>query len=219
VLYAFDLTGKHRGAVMLDGVWAIDWEDMCAFHRDGKNCLILADVGDNNATREFVTLYIVEEPRLTDRQIRLLQKIDYTYEGGPQNCEAVAYDPIEGEVILIAKTFDIQCRAFALKLPAVGAEGNRRLKAKLLGEITSPMVTALDISRDGKRAIVLTYKHAYDYVRKEGESWGQALAGRPQKIKLPHRKQGEAITYGTDGKTLYTTSEQLTAPLLMVPVR
>jgi len=76
----------------------------------------------------------------------------------------------------------------------------------------------MDISPDGRRAIVLTYADALEFVRRDGETWRQAFARRPRTIVMPRRRQGEAICYGPDGRTLYLTSEHTPTPLLEVPV-
>jgi hypothetical protein len=77
----------------------------------------------------------------------------------------------------------------------------------------------MDISPDGRRAVVLTYGDAYEYVRGVNENWEQALATPPRQIVLPNRRQGESICYGSDGRTLYVTSEKLPTPLFEVRVR
>jgi hypothetical protein len=75
----------------------------------------------------------------------------------------------------------------------------------------------MDISPDGRRAVVLTYGSAYEYTRLGKESWGDAFARKGRELKMPTRRQGESICYGPDGKTLYLTSEKLPTPLLEVP--
>ena len=91
--------------------------------------------------------------------------------------------------------------------------------AKEIGKLGAPLVTAMDISPDGRRAIVLTYTNAYEYTRAAGEDWAKAFSRSPRKIRMPGRTQGESICYGPDGKTLYLTSEKLPTPLLQVPVK
>jgi len=54
VLYAFDKTGAHRGAVMLDGVWAIDWEDLAGAVLDDQPTLVVGDIGDNPRKRRRI---------------------------------------------------------------------------------------------------------------------------------------------------------------------
>jgi hypothetical protein len=71
----------------------------------------------------------------------------------------------------------------------------------------------MDISSNGRRAVVLTYGDAYEFVRNSDEGWPEAFARRPLVIPMPKRPQGESICYGPDGVTLYLTSEKAPSPL------
>src|SRR5256714_12718612 len=64
-LYATDLRGTDRGALLVPGAQAIDWEDMSlgpcpvVFPMQSHPCLYLADTGDNLEFRPFVTIYAI----------------------------------------------------------------------------------------------------------------------------------------------------------------
>ena len=88
-----------------------------------------------------------------------------------------------------------------------------RAVAKAVATLKLPVTTAMDISPDGRRCVVLTYGPAFEYTRKAGETWKEAFARAPRMLSTPARQQGESICYGRDGKTLYLTSEKLPAPL------
>ena len=72
-LYATDLRGTDRGALLVPGAQAIDWEDMSlgpcpvAFRLQPRACVYLADSGDNMEFRPFVTIYAVPEPAPPER--------------------------------------------------------------------------------------------------------------------------------------------------------
>ena len=76
----------------------------------------------------------------------------------------------------------------------------------------------MEISPDGLRAVILTYGHAYEYARRDGEKWSEVFARPPRVLRMPQRRQGETVCYGPDGKTLYLTSEFAPTPLFEVPV-
>src|SRR6267378_6624155 len=67
-LYATDLRGTDRGALLVPGADAIDWEDIAlgpcpvAFQLRAPACVYLADSGDNMELRPFVTIYAVTAP-------------------------------------------------------------------------------------------------------------------------------------------------------------
>ncbi|MGK4421996.1 hypothetical protein ACSLVQ_27485, partial [Klebsiella pneumoniae] len=71
--------------------------------------LLLADIGDNNAFRPFVTLYIVDEPEPSrlrpDAELSAAPRRTLTvlYPDGPRDAEAVAVDANEGFVYLLSK--------------------------------------------------------------------------------------------------------------------
>ncbi len=72
----------------------------------------------------------------------------------------------------------------------------------------------MDISPKGKRTVILTNKNlAYEYIRMNYELWDQSFSREPKLIKVPTQKQGEAICYGQDEKTLYLVSEHVSQPL------
>jgi len=219
-LYAFDTKGRDLGTYGVPEARAIDWEDMASFALDGKNYLLLADVGNNHFKRESCTLYIVEEPRLRpgDRKVRgranLVRTIHYTYKDGPDDCEAVAVDPTSRTILLVTKRRRRTVYTFAM--PEKPTE--KAMVAEPIATLSLGWTTAMDVSPDGRRAIVLTYGDAFEYARGPGETWSQAFARRPRQIIVPARPQGESICYGSDGRTLYLTSEKLPTPLLKIPV-
>jgi len=214
-LYAFDRQGKIRAKVDLLRGSSLDWEDMASCRIDGRDCLLVADVGDNQQVRPHVDLYLVTEPDLDAGQVALQRQVRFRYADGSHNCEAVAFDPIDRQVLLITKTFDPPCRIFTLPWPA---EPPREPQvARAVGSLPHRLVTAMDISPNGRRAVVSTYGPAYQWQRREGEDWASALARPGQQIALPMRRQGESVCYGADGKTLYLTSEKLPTPLWEVP--
>jgi len=221
-IYAFNRKGEHLGTFAIKGAGTRDWEDMASFALDGKSYLVVGDVGDNPRARSRVALYIVAEPRLTPEHAKgvtplpLADAIRFVYSDGAHNCEAIAADPTQKLVLLITKEFGLGCTVFALPLKAP-ADG-KPVVAKAIARIAVPVVTAMDISPDGRRCIVLTYLHAFEFVRKPGEPWAKAFARLPRMLPMPPRIQGESICYGADGRTLYLTSEKRPTPLLEVPV-
>lgn len=82
--------------------------------------------------------------------------------------------------------------------------------------------TAFDISKDGRYAVVLTYKHAYLFFRKQNKAWESAMGKKPQTILLPlpekepGLQQREAISFIEDGLSLLVTSEGINAALFQI---
>ncbi|MEO8269206.1 MAG: hypothetical protein ABI557_05770 [Aureliella sp.] len=171
-LFAFASDGSLLGQFNVPDSHAIDWEDICAFSRDGKHYLAVGDVGDNSARRSSVTLYVIEVPaelparalnptnatnaveNLPIENLPLKATFEVTYPTGPVNCEALAYDPLKLSFVLATKEF-LQCRLF--NVPAPKLSGLQRVQAELIGGLRLPLVTGGDISPDGKQMVLSTY--------------------------------------------------------------
>jgi len=63
------------------------------------------------------------------------------------------------------------------------------------------------MTRDGNRAVLLTYGDAYEYERQPEEAWAATFGRTPRHWILPVREQGEAVCYDAKGEALYLTSE------------
>lgn len=214
-IFAFDTKGKILCTCTIAGASAIDWEDMASFTLDGVPYLLLADIGDSRRQRTSHKLYLIEEPKLDQKSAPIKNTIKFSYDDGPHNCEAVAVDTTNKTILLCTKVSGLTCEVFQFELTM---HGNPNLVAKPVAKPAISAVTSMDISPDGRRAVLLTYGDAYEFVRRDGEAWGAAFSQMPRAIHMPERKQGEAICFGADGKTLYLTSEQAPTPLWEVPV-
>lgn len=241
-LFAFATDGSLRGQFNVQGAKAVDWEDICAFSRDGKHYLAVGDVGDNSARRPSVQLYVVEVPvELPVRTVELgdatgavedlsvQATFEVTYPMGPVNCEALAYDPLSRSFVLATKE-TLQCRLF--RVPALRLTGVRQVQAELIGGLRLPLVTGGDISPDGKQMVLSTYGPGCLLQRtvsqrnmsqgsddsSKSEGWQTVGDEAALIFDLPSRRQGESICFSSDGKRLWLTSEFIPTPLLEVPV-
>ena len=227
VVYAFAADGRHLASLRVDGAAARDWEDMASFKIGKRGFLLLADVGDNGRNRKTCTLYIVKEPKLprtttrpapgkpVARRAKASVKITFAYEDGPRDCEAVAVDANSRKIYLATKETPLTAKIYELPLPAKSPR--KVLKAKAVAKLPIMFATAMDISPDGRRAVVVNYGTAYQYARGPKQAWAQAFSQVPLAIKTPSRRQGETICYAPDSKTLYLTSEKLPTPLWRIP--
>jgi hypothetical protein len=71
----------------------------------------------------------------------------------------------------------------------------------------------MDISRDGKRAAVITYRSLYVFERQDGESWLETFQGDPVEYLGPSGLYDEAVSFSSDGRSIYVTTERRPAPL------
>ena len=211
-----------------------DWEDLATFKASGKNWLVVADTGDNLQRRATSSLYFFQQPDLAQLPQNLEQhhRIDFKYEDGPKNVESMAVSASGKTVFLIAKESG---SAAVYSLPLVLDKPSGILTAKRSGELHELFTTedtkwwerkfakrlllaptALDISADGRLAVVANYRHAYLFRRAAGEGWGSAFSRRPQ-VLLTHRmEQSESIAFSSDSRRVIISSEGLHAPVLVV---
>jgi hypothetical protein len=211
-LFAIDTAGRDLGTIAVEPAEAIDWEDICSATIDGKPCLVVADTGDNQRKRDHATLYIAEEPDLaTDRIARVIHALPFTYEDGPQNCEGLAVSPDKQVFYLASRGKKDERKLYELSFTGT--------VARLVMSLNQPHVTAMDISRDGRYAVLLTQENtALEYRRDTDESWPQAFSRAPRTLPLPEAVQAEAICYSPDGDALYVTSEGSPCPLWRIEI-
>jgi hypothetical protein len=233
VLFRIGPDGADLGAVTLRGARAADWEDIAAFDHDGRPALLIADVGDNFAIRGFSTLYAASDPGRTGEP-ELLWRLDFRYPDGSRDCEAVAVDSVNREILLVSKR-DVPPRLYRLPLPERAPTAP--LTAEYLGEIArlptptlgeravEPLASrhlhapvGLDISRDGTVAVVVTARHAYLYRRAPGRPWMEAFAQPAAMLPLPDIPQVEAVAFAADGLSLFVGAEGLPGRLAFLPL-
>jgi hypothetical protein len=234
LIYGIGLDGSKRGKVEIRKAGHRDWEDMASFELDGQPYLLVADTGDNDAKRNDVTIYVVQEPDPADDKVDIAWEFDFTYPDGPRDAEAVAVD-VEGRRILVISKRDIPARLYALPLKP---EGDDRVMAEFLGIMDTlpqptrndvnraPLMddwhwqpTSLSISTDGRRAMVLTYGSIYLYHRMEGEAWAYAFRRPPLGLSLRRLRGAESVTLSADGRFAFITTEGRQAPVLRVDLR
>lgn len=223
-------TGALNKRVSINGAQATDWEDMARYTHNGEEWLLIADVGDNNAIRPFVTLYAFPEPNKPDQtEVDVALSLNFRYEDGPRDCEAVA---IDGDRLLLLTKRDTPPRLYQLPLAATTGLA----VAEFIGEVTSipapteqdlmddpeygefrSQPTAMDLSPDGHQLLITTYKDSYLYQR-HSQGWPAALAEPPTTIDVPQMAQTEAGGFSTDGKAIWVASEQLPTQLFYTPI-
>jgi hypothetical protein len=220
VLYAIDSTGATRGKTRISKAENRDWEDLASFTMDGTPYLLIADTGDNEAKHDEVTLYVIEEPRIDDKQADIAWQIDFRYPDGPTDAESIAVD-VAAERIFVLTKRDIPAVLYQLPLrPGT----NKTIMADRIGDLVSlpqprhqdilnaPLTDnwfwqpiALDINDEGS---------LYYYSRNGNESWQDTFARPPLRQRLNQLYEMEALAFSSDGDAAFMTKEGQHAPLL-----
>jgi hypothetical protein len=229
-LHLMTAEGEHRGRVAIAGVANLDWEDLASFRLDGKDYLLVADTGDNGGIRQDLLLHVIEEPAALDAPAAVAWTVRFRWPDGPRDCEAVAVDPVSGEVLLISKK-RVPPELFRVPLrPPAGDAAP--VVAELLGTLPgiaqpeaedlerSPLygryraqITGATLSPNGRVLAVLSYRSLHFLVRPQRGAWAPALARPRAGLELPFIPQAEAIGFALDGRSLLIGSEQLPSPL------
>jgi hypothetical protein len=236
LLYAVSTNGANLDTVGVVGAQNRDWEDLASFRLNDTAYLLIADVGDNAETRADYSIYIIREPVIAEgslsanRTAVLEARIRFIYEDGSHDCESVAVDLSSRQIFLLSKR-DVPPALYAM--PLVMQTGDSFQVARRLASISlipqptfkdimedpkfgpyRAQPTAMDVSPDGLKAVVLTYKNAYLFQRTPEENWADAFKKPPQMMQLPKLRQAEALCFAADARTLFITSEKHPAPLL-----
>ncbi len=214
-LYAVNQQGDVLATFRVPGATNIDWEDIALGPCPGRSgdCLYIADTGDNLRSRDSVSIYIVPEPIASaDRRSGVqntepARRVDFQYEDGPHNVEAMAVGP-SGEILLVSKGQRSPIQAYSLRPDELFA-GELVLRPKndvgmLELRVMAPWVTGAAFSPSGDRLVVRSYTELFFYTLVSGalvQEGDPCFFGAFEPV-------GEAVDF-LDSRTLVMTSEAL----------
>jgi hypothetical protein len=223
-LYALDLKGRLLAKVAVLDAVAIDWEDIaagpCPDQAAGAQaCLYVADTGNNNRSRDVVTVFVVGEPSLAGADPARPASVSarsfrYRYPSEPEDAEAIAVLPDGGlTVVTKGRTPTISFFGFskadvarALMTREVLTAANQGNTGILPDQGLGRWVTAAAMSPDGMTLAVRTYSEIFFYALEntaQGHRWRDV---RKPCFLGEVEPQGEAMDY-LDEKTLILGSE------------
>lgn len=227
-LYVINSSGKLLGKFSVPGARNRDWEDIAGFTgKDGKPALYIADIGDNSLKRDELTIYRIKEPDLSrgvseEGVTEPAEALTYRYPDGNHDAEAIFVDPKNGRPFIITKTLSQACGVYRFQLPLSPNQTVtlEKVDGDAVDRISKLMlVTGAAVSPDGERVAVRTYFGAFELKRVKGSPFETIFKAVPKSIKLSMERQGEAISYTSDGRSLITTSEKVPAPIFRIDRR
>lgn len=229
-IFAVNKKGERLGTWKVAGAKNVDWEDLAEVKTaDGSCVLYIGDIGNNTRVRDEFTIYRVKEPQISANnrsssrkkplETEAAESIRFTYPDLRRDAETLMIHPASGDIYIISKRLSGAAAVYQLK---GGFEINKSNKLEKIADFTVPAIpngflTGGAISPDGKRVVVCDYFNAYELTLPEtaknfDEIWNES----PKIVELGAREQGEAITYSTDGKSIFATSEKKNSPLIEV---
>lgn len=241
VFYVTDAAGGSLKTVTMTIPRPGDTEDMAIGRCAGaRSCLYFGDIGDNGSSRKNgVRFNIVAENATYGETETPLRVVRANYPDGPHNTEGFAIHP-NGDLYLLTKvsppgivqvfkltkaqlavtdgSMQIFTEVARFDLKALmSADGARPAPPTTgLGANDRPTVTSFDISPDGKRALILTYRGAVELgfdLAKPLPPQARWKAGRDFRvIETAVLPQAEAIAYEPGGWSFLYDSESPGSP-------
>lgn len=235
--------GQNLREVRITGFNPVDTEDLtlgiCG--DSGGICLFIADIGDNQARRPTVEILMVRERASFPSSVEPERHIRFRYPDGPHDAESLALDP-DGDLWILTKTIDyaglrvLPGTLFRIPYAAWTQSEGAVIVAERIGELPlaaissdplrGSLATAMDISDDGQRLLVLTYVNAFelgiDLSAGRLKPASEMVKGVDfAEIPLTPLQQQEAIAYLPDGAGFLYTSEAPggAAPIMRVDCR
>jgi hypothetical protein len=225
-IYAVSTTGISMGIFVLEGVKAVDWEDIALGPGPDsqKTYLYAGDIGDNAESRPDVKIYRVAEPEvksIPDPPYVTLQDVEtftLKYPDEAHNAETLLVDPLNGDVYIAVKTGNGISPVFRAHAPlsSIGTITMEAVATLTFGKeplAGSAPTTGGDISADGDEIAIRTYDSAFIWRRIPGGTIAEAFATEPCPIPLANEVQGEALGFSADGNDYYTVSEGSSIPI------
>jgi hypothetical protein len=203
--------------VSYTGAGPRDTEDL-VLSADGET-LWIADIGDNDKSRETIALWTMPADGSKRPKIHRL-----SYPDGGHDAEAMLLNG-DGTPIIVTKEVG---KPAALYTPTAKLEtdNNEGVPLQRVGEITVPSsdtsgntfarlgrgtIDGGAVAPGGGKVVLRTYTDALEWTVTNGDVLA-ALKGKPRVTPLPDEPLGEAITYGPDGKNYYTVSDMQGKP-------
>jgi hypothetical protein len=158
VLYAIDRAGQTRAAIPIVGATFHDWEDIAI---DDARHLYLGDIGNNDAKRDTLAIYEIDEPNPNAAAGNVSPKREWTLKflNAPFDCESLFIWKNYGYVI--SKLFH-NAHAQIFRFPLKETKKPLTLELVATTKINSP-VTGADISADGNLLGLVAKNGAYVY--------------------------------------------------------
>jgi hypothetical protein len=203
---ALNADGTLAGRVRVAGARVTDWEAIAVGPCPSGSCLFVADLGDNDAKRERVTIYRVAEPAPSEAATQLAEAFHATYPDGAHDAEAL-FVTSDGTMFVVTKgeTGHIALYRFP-QPPRAGSTVRLERVAVLGGRATKKdRVTDASASPDG-RWIALRTRDVVTFYRSNDLTSGRRGAPVTVDVSELRERQGEGVSISGDG-TVYLVSE------------
>jgi hypothetical protein len=211
-LVAIDTTGAVVAVFDLPDATARDWEDI-GLGPDGT--LYLADIGDNDPLdRDQVVIAMLPEPDPNQEDGDLeTTELKLSYADGLHDAEAMAVDPVTGDLWIATKDYDGPAHIYTKAAPHLADSETVLTEQAYLDFSVEPLsgssTTGAAFSPLGDLLAIRTYNStAYLFRVDRTHGVTAAMAGEPCAIALPDEVQGESLSFDPTGDGIWTVSER-----------
>lgn len=209
-LFGFDRNGRQVAHLAVTGARHIDWEDIEAGPCAAGHCLFIADIGDNDGTREHITIYRVPEPAVDAAEVAATA-FHARFPDRPQDAEALV--AADGSLYIITKGEHGALGLYRFPAAALAdAAGTTVLEhVRELGPQPGrrgDRVTAAAASPDGSRIAIRTYDRLYLHDSAALLASAAAEDGLTFDLRPLNEPQGEAVALDDDGTVWLTTEAE-----------
>ena len=203
-LFAIDAGAKLAGRVSVNGAQQGDWEDIANGPCPAGQCLYVADIGDNVASRKSVAIYRVPEPEPRDAATKTAETFQARYPDGPNDAEALFVLSAD-EVYAVTKgdTGPIAIYRFPLKAASGPPPAMEKVRELASGKVRhGKAVTGASATPDGRWVALrsptaVAFFPAKEVLGNGAPAFAMDLSG----LKEP---QGEGVSLGADGSVILT---------------
>jgi len=208
VLFALDSDGAVIGRVRVTGATVDDWEALAVGPCPAGSCILIADIGDNDAERRHVTVYRVPEPSILSGSVAVTDVFHLSYPDGAHDAETFLVTP-NGDIVIVTKgdTGPVARYRASLAAPRGG-----RVALQRIGEPRQPGKALADgritdgaVSPSGAWLALRTNTSVHFYRTHEFMAGDWREAGRVS-LKDLGEPQGEGLAFGDDA-TMYLVGE------------
>ncbi len=218
-LFRLGPRGEALGRVRVRGAWVRDAETLAVWREDDQPWLLIGDVGDNRAWRGSVAVHGLREPAAGETEARIAWTLRFRYPDGSRDAEGITVDHRRGELLVLSKR---EAAPRLYRVPLAARDTPEPLLAEFIAELPPHAldgeVTGLDLTKDGLRLAVLTYRGLYVWNRHPGEHWTSVLQRMPVSLDLPRLRKAEAMAFDRQGESIFVGSERLPAHFLSLPL-
>ncbi|MFT4977364.1 MAG: PKD repeat protein [Myxococcota bacterium] len=212
-LFALGMDGRHRGIVTLDGAEAEDWEDSALYvdPETGATTLFIGDIGDNNGSREAVSIVMVPEPGDGDVTGDWTTMTLAYPDARALDAHTLLADPQTGDLYLVATSPEGPPALF--RKPAPHVPDSHTIAEEVVSLDVDGAITGGAFSPLGDRILLRTGDAGHLWLRDARFDLVDALQSPACLLPVADEVRGEAIEFTADGTGYLTLSEEAHQPL------